>query len=383
MKHRHVHRTLWLAITMLAATPVAAQQREPARERTSSQFEMEVERLAQELIKKYRVTLALSHQMQNLQVALREGSIQQQQRAQVETRLRKVRTQLASLEADGARLRRQLQALCPSDARPDGWVGVAYRTEAEWSRDDEGQIVTRFLDFPRVESVDPGSPAERAGIRGGDIIISIAGHDVRDRAFTISSLLKPGTRLPFRIRREGDLKLLTVRVEPRPDDFETQCGWIDEQVAAAFAPPPAPSAPGAPPAPDAPRVPSPVSITRPPPPSGPVAPTPRVAPTPSLTPFGGYSMSATVIFAGAQITAVEGDLAETLGVDRGLLVITAGRGSPAERSGLKGGDVIVAADGRPITAAAHFRQAVDRAEHRSLRLQVIRKGKPMTLDLRW
>lgn len=380
MNHRHVHRTLWLTITLLAATGVEAQQREAARERTSSQFEMEVERLAQELIRKYRVTLALSHQMQNLQVALREGGVQQHQRAQFETRLQRVRAQLASLEADGARLRRQLQALCPSDARPDGWVGVAYRTEAEWSRGDDGQIVTRFLDFPRVESVDPGSPAERAGIRGGDVIISIAGHDVRDRAFTISTLLKPGTRLPFRIRREGELKLLTVRVEPRPDDFETQCGWIDEQVAAAFAPPPAP---GAPPPPDASRGPTTVSITPPPPPSGPVAPTPRVAPTPSLTPFGGYSMSATVIFAGAQITSVEGDLAETLGVDRGLLVITAGRGSPAERSGLKGGDVIVAADGRSVTAAAHFRQAVDRAEHRSLRLQVIRKGKPMTLDLRW
>ena len=49
-----------------------------------------------------------------------------------------------------------------------GWVGLLITTgigEASAS----GQMV--FNDYPVIESIDPGSPAEKAGLQAGDVLI--------------------------------------------------------------------------------------------------------------------------------------------------------------------------------------------------------------------
>lgn len=373
------------------ATAGAGAQHDGARERQGTEFEVEVERLARELVRKRQITAALTRTLQSLQVALRNENVQQLQRVQFETRLQDVREQLTAIEADGDRLRRQLTALCPDEAKPAGWVGIAYGGDMNWSREGSGPVVTRFLDLPSVTTVEPGSPAERAGLQSGDLILSIAGRDVRDRAIAISPLLKPGKKIPFRVKRGNEVKVLMVTVERRPDDFETQCGgWIDESIAAAFAPSPVrvfirsrEMAEGTPAPPSPPRVPGTVSVA-PPPPVAPVPPTPATPPTPALAPFGIYSASATVTFAGAQIASMDADMAEALGADRGVLVLRSGRGTPAERSGLRGGDVIVSVDGRATTTPMDFLQSVERAQSvRSVSLRVIRKQKLVRVELGW
>ena len=415
-------RRLAPAVWLLVATPLVAaplvvegqQRRVTVRDnargatregaREESPFEQEVDRLVQELLERKRVSLAILGNVQELQLALRSPNLAEQARAQVQVSLKKMRTQLASLENDGTRIQRRLSDICAA-AKPEGWVGIYYSADASAYRDDDGRLVMRFVDYPEIESVDPGSPADKAGVRGGDRILAMSGRDLRDAQIDFTPLLKPGTRIPFKVRRGMETKVLTVTVEPRPGDFASPCPWIDERIAAAFAPmqqltftitsdesAAAPSGqarivvqrgqvPAAttvsPSAPTSPTPPTPVVATVP---SPPAAPSP---PLPPLPPIAGVSSASTVVFAGAQFVAVGAELAEALGVERGLLVVTAGRGSPAERSGLRAGDVVLTVDGEPLASPLTFLQAVEESRDRELRLQLLRRRKPMTTTLKW
>lgn len=402
-------RRLAPAVWLLLATPLvveAQQRRVTSRESApeESPFEQEVDRLVQELLERKRMSLAILGNVQELQLALRSRDLAEQTRAQVQVSLRKMRTQLASLENDGTRIQRRLSDICAS-AKPQGWVGVYYSATGSAYRDNDGRLVMRYVDYPEIESVDPGSPADKVGIRGGDRILAMAGRDLRDSEIDLSPLLKPGTRIPFKVRRGTETKILTVTVEPRPGDFASPCPWIDERIAAAFAPmqqltftittDEAPSAPGgqarvlvqrgavaagttvSPTSPVAPTPSTPVTA------SVPAAPSAPPPPMPPLPPVAGASSASTVVFAGAQCVSVGAELAEALGVERGLLVVNAVRGSPAEQSGLRAGDVLLTVDGEPLASPLVFLQAVEESRDRELRLQLLRRRKPITVTLKW
>jgi serine protease Do len=80
---------------------------------------------------------------------------------------------------------------------------------------------------------------------------------------------------------------------------------------------------------------------------------------------------------GVAIQGVNKDLAESFGLDkpRGALVSTVEAGSPAERAGLKSGDVILAVDGRSIDQSVDLPRIVGETKPgTALRLEVWRKG---------
>jgi serine protease Do len=80
---------------------------------------------------------------------------------------------------------------------------------------------------------------------------------------------------------------------------------------------------------------------------------------------------------GVAIQGVNKDLAESFGLDkpRGALVSTVEAGSPAERAGLKSGDVILAVDGRSIDQSVDLPRIVGETKPgATLRLEVWRKG---------
>jgi len=390
----------------LAAIPVAlgAQSRTLVVRGAETPFEQEVERLVQDLLQKRRLSVALVGNLQGLQLAMRGEAANEEQKARFEQTLRQVRSRLQLLEADGARIQRRLSEICAADRKPEGWVGIAYSGSASATREDDGRVIMRFVDQPSIESVEPGSPADKAGIRGGDRILSMAGKDLRDAVFDFTPLLRPGTRIAFKLQRGVETKLLQVTVEPRPDDFSTPCPWVDERIAAAFAPMQmafrfnrqdgeggtvqfVPNGTrvivqgGAGSAPSPSSAPTPVTAPNPP-----LPPSPTPAPTPPLPPvsaFGRLSSGATVTFAGAQLMSVGRELAEALGVERGMLVVGTGRGSPAEQSGLRTGDVVVSVDGQPMTTPMVFLQAVEQATNRELRLQLVRRKKSVSTTLTW
>lgn len=96
-----------------------------------------------------------------------------------------------------------------------GWLGVQ-------PRDVTPEIATQLkLADQRgalVAAVIEGSPADRAGIQAGDVILSWDGHDVQDATgltVTVAGT-KIGSRVPARVWREGKELLLQVEVGERP-----------------------------------------------------------------------------------------------------------------------------------------------------------------------
>ena len=89
-------------------------------------------------------------------------------------------------------------------------------------------------------------------------------------------------------------------------------------------------------------------------------------------------------FIGASVQKVSPEIAESLGINpaRGALVADLVKGGPAERAGVKTGDVIVEFDRRPIKDSADLPQQVARVTPGSaVQVKVIRDGKETTLPL--
>ena len=88
---------------------------------------------------------------------------------------------------------------------------------------------------------------------------------------------------------------------------------------------------------------------------------------------------------GVGIQPVTPDLAKSFGRTEttGVLVASVSEGSPAERAGLKSGDIITEYDGRKVERASDLPRAVAGTPvGREVRLSVIRDGKPVTLSAR-
>lgn len=89
-------------------------------------------------------------------------------------------------------------------------------------------------------------------------------------------------------------------------------------------------------------------------------------------------------FIGASVQKVSPEIAESLGVGpaRGALVADLVKGGPAERAGVKTGDVIIEFDRKPIKDSADLPQQVARvAPGTAVQVKVIRDGKETTLPL--
>ena len=126
---------------------------------------------------------------------------------------------------------------------------------------------------------------------------------------------------------------------------------------------------------------SPMSAMAPMPPAPPLLAMSPMGPTPAM--IAGYGMNTV---AGAQLAALTDGLARTVGVQRGVLVTQSAVGSPAFRSGLSDGDVIVRVSGETVRTVADVRDlvqtAVDNGE-RSVVLDCVRARKPYKVVLRW
>jgi S1-C subfamily serine protease len=99
------------------------------------------------------------------------------------------------------------------------------------------QLVDRFeLDVDKgawVQDVNPGGPAERAGIRGGgsevtfqarafrpggDVITKVGGKPVEDSAqlAELIAAYEPGEEVPLEVHRGGDTQEIEVKLGERP-----------------------------------------------------------------------------------------------------------------------------------------------------------------------
>jgi regulator of sigma E protease len=89
---------------------------------------------------------------------------------------------------------------------------------------------------PQISSVSPGSPAERAGLRPGDVVLSVAGQPVYTPEDLVEAIrTRPGQSFPLTVERGG--RTLTVSVVPEvvkekaPDGQEREVGRIQAGIA--------------------------------------------------------------------------------------------------------------------------------------------------------
>ncbi len=204
-------------------------------------------------------------------------------------------------------------------ARP--WLGIA------------GQPVTsdiaQSLGLPRpagvlVNGVDPGSPAERAGLRRGDIVTAVQGRSVDD---------PDALRYRFATLPIGSQAALSVTREGRT-----------REVALAVAAPPE----------DPPR---------------------------ETTPIQGRNP-----FAGAQVANLSPALLEevrlpTLTARQGVVVLDVAQASPAARIGLRPGDVVLRLNGRDVRRVRDLVDALRQPPAQAWQVQVRRGDQTLNTNI--
>lgn len=245
---------------------------------------------------------------------------------------------------------------------PKGWVGVVITTGIG-TMGESGAMT--FTDYPTIESIDPGSPAEKAGLQAGDILISINAQDFRKNPIPMGSLLVPGQRIVFRYKRNDLVKAASLTVIERPIEAKAyvQFQLIEPVPTRASAPERARTeallnrnvALGAP--------------------RGPLV---------SIAPLVIGSGSPTLRFLGAELTQLSDDLRQVLKVTGdGVFVIKVAMGTPAGEAGLKGGDVIIKAANEPIGNPGELIRLIRSTSENSLMLRILRGPKAQNLTLRW
>ena len=311
---------------------------------------------------------------------------------------RLVATRLRAASVDLLRAQQQLLALCDGGPRPDGWLGVSFQGQNIVYRKSDGSTTVRFVEYPSVGDVADNSPAKLAGVRRGDTVVVIGTVDSRGNEISFPALLKPGAMVPIKVRRDGETRLFTVRITPRPGDWGSECAGVDQQLAMAVRTPIAlpmfgegpsywrvPRVAEAPSAPVAPRSPGvPASAAAPLPPQAPDAMVVTAAPGVLLPARASYefTLMSGEMFAGAELRRLSQDLAELTGVEDGVFVVSVVRGSPAEVAGLRGGDVIVRANDGPVVRPDQLTRAMRERDDRSVTLAVVRKGKRQVITIK-
>jgi len=99
-----------------------------------------------------------------------------------------------------------------------GWLGIAFQPVDE-------DLATAFgLEEPGgavVVNVTEGSPAEKGGVRTGDVIVAVDGEDLRSARRLPSAVAKlaPGERVPFVVIRDGKRRTIRIEIGEMPGDL--------------------------------------------------------------------------------------------------------------------------------------------------------------------
>ena len=270
-----------------------------------------------------------------------------------------------------------------------GWIGINAQGFQLPPRLHDGEIFLRYMEYPKVLTVDANSPAARAGILKGDLLIAYDGADLRENEINLTRILQPLHPLTVTVDRDGERRdyplvvakappsLLVRRMESGLVQLDTaplppmrSYGGLRQGGAGARAGAGGRGTSGEPTARGSIYVLPPDRFDVP-------VPAPAEAPRIFMRSFSDGIL-------GAQTAVVDAELGDNFGVDAGVLLVHVAESSPARNSGLRSGDVIVKANGEDVTSIAQLRRIVAGAgDDRHVELRVVRQKKPMTVMLRW
>lgn len=308
---------------------------------------------------------------------------------------------------------------------PKGYFGVTISSVPLRTSLQSGYIVS-YCDYPVVEAVDPGSPAERAGLSPGDTIIAFNGRDVRIGMVDYSALLAPDANVRVRTRRDGRTRESTVRVAASAAPAPVRAYTRAAPGPAAMVRLAETETPFAATAPTAVTLQGRVEAI------GPTAsvsampgewffeqnipqglrgvasvrgsvdssrlmvlqqrgasrlpefapPLPAPSPPVMLTIFANADDA---MVGGAQLRTLGAEFRAALSLPEGVLVMQVLRGTPASVAGLREGDVIRSANGQPVRRVEDVRLALEMgADARSIAMRVVRNDAPdRTVTMSW
>ena len=276
-------------------------------------------------------------------------------------------------------------------SRPTGWLGIHYSAEAKIDETGEGLRIS-YNSYPVIEAIEPGSPAERAGLQVGDTLLTFNGHDFVRRGVPMARLLRPGERLAIRLQR-NTTRTVTVTVGQRPPGAFGISLMTPRPPGARVTVRPAPMAPLA----EMERAAE--ALRRA---TSEMEPRTRiltedlarqtvralereVVMNPSVAPLIAFrSLSGGRQVAGAEMVPINSGLGDVLGVRKGVLIVNVPAGTPAERSGLRAGDVVVrAATTEIVDPDGMYMAMLHAGPAKVLQLDVVRKKKLQRVTLRW
>jgi membrane-associated protease RseP (regulator of RpoE activity) len=235
-----------------------------------------------------------------------------------------------------------------------GWLGVYTQSLNEGLRSGIGYNGDGVL----VSGVESDSPAEKAGIKKGDVITAFNSRTVNSPS-ALSDVVaagKPGQSVSLGLWRNGSRQSVTVKLGERPADADTPepggMSWDDDDAPT----PPTPPAP-----PDAPE-------------------TYWMGRAKEMKNLA-VEMAGLKPRLGVSVQDLGRELGDYFGVTdgKGILVTAVTDDTPAAKSGFKAGDVIVKVGDRSVEDSADLRAALRDRPAGKVDVTVMRKGQRMTL----
>lgn len=73
-----------------------------------------------------------------------------------------------------------------------------------------------------VSSVQPGGPADKAGIKAGDVIVEVNGKKINDTSDLQNQIMKnpPGTQIEVKVLRDGKIQVFNIKTVPFDEEIE-------------------------------------------------------------------------------------------------------------------------------------------------------------------
>jgi len=230
-----------------------------------------------------------------------------------------------------------------------GWLGVSIE------ENEEGKV--------RIIAIEKESPAELAKLKEGDMVLKIEREEVTSTKMLAKEIRKrkPGKTITLKIERNG--KEIDVKVKLGEYSEKNVRIELESKFPRLFIAPKPPKPPGIPKLPEIRKLPK-----------------PPEPPEPRLFSWGLEHRK----YIGIYLEEINRELSEYFGVKegRGLLVAKITKDSPAEKAGLKVGDVIIKADGIRTEQARDLTGVIqDKEKGERIKLELLRNKKVRSVEV--
>ena len=297
-----------------------------------------------------------AEQMAELSAKLADlkGNLSQDQELQLDelqSKLAAIGTNLEQLGPEMQELQKKVVEMDPGnamwvqDSDDTGWLGIEI---SEISADRAKELKLSADRGVEVVGVEADSPAARAGLQEHDVIATFDGQTVEGRV-QFRRLVRetpPGRSVSLGVSRDGNAQTIDVVIGERNEEG-------DKNVRVFAAPHPLP-------------------------------PSTFEMPDFNFHFVSPEEMDMRTPLLGINAEDLDGQLGAYFGAPEGhgVLVREVRKGTPADKAGLKAGDVIARVDDKPVKSLHELRADLrDKSDQKSVNLGVIRKGSAMTLPI--